>query len=204
MAVPTDDGAVKARLRAFGEPITLFGEGVRDRRVWQISALTLSLQPGERRDRLKQVIQELQEAKGEKIELESESESEEEGEPEEEFYTPGSDDLLHARRRIAEFSLRRARKRIARQKVEASLPLSQVVETRKQFYKDLKVSLFAATCPVLGRRLSRHSHNSALKLEMIDRFRWCDSPRMALCCLRDPGRATRACGTYQTATSSRR
>lgn len=29
MAVPTDDGAVKARLRGLGEPITLFGEGVR-------------------------------------------------------------------------------------------------------------------------------------------------------------------------------
>jgi U4/U6 small nuclear ribonucleoprotein PRP4 len=28
MAVPTDDGKVKARLRAYGEPITLFGEGV--------------------------------------------------------------------------------------------------------------------------------------------------------------------------------
>lgn len=29
MAVPTDDGRVKARLREIGEPITLFGERVR-------------------------------------------------------------------------------------------------------------------------------------------------------------------------------
>jgi U4/U6 small nuclear ribonucleoprotein PRP4 len=28
MAVPTDDKKVKERLRAYGEPITLFGEGV--------------------------------------------------------------------------------------------------------------------------------------------------------------------------------
>jgi hypothetical protein len=28
MAVPTDDLKVRARLRAFGQPITLFGEGV--------------------------------------------------------------------------------------------------------------------------------------------------------------------------------
>lgn len=28
MAVPTDDVKVRARLRAYGEPITLFGEGV--------------------------------------------------------------------------------------------------------------------------------------------------------------------------------
>ena len=31
MAVPTDDKKVKERLRAYGEPITLFGEGVSDR-----------------------------------------------------------------------------------------------------------------------------------------------------------------------------
>jgi hypothetical protein len=30
MAVPTDDKKVRERLRAFGEPITLFAEGVRD------------------------------------------------------------------------------------------------------------------------------------------------------------------------------
>jgi len=29
LAVPTDDGKVKARLREIGEPITLFGERVR-------------------------------------------------------------------------------------------------------------------------------------------------------------------------------
>ena len=29
MAVPTDDGRVRARLREIGEPITLFGERVR-------------------------------------------------------------------------------------------------------------------------------------------------------------------------------
>lgn len=28
MAVPTDDKKVRARLRVYGEPITLFGEGV--------------------------------------------------------------------------------------------------------------------------------------------------------------------------------
>lgn len=30
MAVPTDDGRVRARLREIGEPITLFGERVRE------------------------------------------------------------------------------------------------------------------------------------------------------------------------------
>lgn len=35
MAVPTDDGRVRARLREIGEPITLFGERVR-RRVYDM------------------------------------------------------------------------------------------------------------------------------------------------------------------------
>lgn len=36
MAVPTDDKKVRARLRVYGEPITLFGEGVGHAvlRVW--------------------------------------------------------------------------------------------------------------------------------------------------------------------------
>lgn len=37
MAVPTDDKRVKDRLRAYGEPITLFGEGVSE--VIQLVAL---------------------------------------------------------------------------------------------------------------------------------------------------------------------
>jgi U4/U6 small nuclear ribonucleoprotein PRP4 len=82
---------------------------------------------------------------------------------EDEFYTPGSDDLLKARRKIAEFSLARcvttgriqpwskpipslsrARRRIAKQREEAAIPLSRIVEVRKKLYGDLKVSLLMA------------------------------------------------------------
>lgn len=37
MAVPTDDKKVRERLRAYGEPITLFGEGVSGRAVFRTS-----------------------------------------------------------------------------------------------------------------------------------------------------------------------
>ena len=108
IAVPTDDGRVRARLREIGEPITLFGERAADRR-----------------DRLIYVLSQIQAARGgAALPLESESESSDEevsvhpgkltdilllmyilqGE---EFYTPGSLELLEVRRRIAEFSLPR-------------------------------------------------------------------------------------------------
>lgn len=66
------------------------------------------IQPGDRRDRLKYVLQQIEAAKPEGMAVQSDSESEDEDEEkEEEFYTPGSEDLLIARRRIAEFSLKR-------------------------------------------------------------------------------------------------
>jgi U4/U6 small nuclear ribonucleoprotein PRP4 len=40
IAVPTDDGRVKARLRELGEPITLFGERAADRRERLIHLLS--------------------------------------------------------------------------------------------------------------------------------------------------------------------
>ena len=93
MAVPTDDAKVRARLRAYGEPITLFAEG-----------------PGDRRDRLKLVQEEIERARGSSGiaallggEGDSDSDSSEEGE----FYTEGSDRLLEARKRLARYSLTR-------------------------------------------------------------------------------------------------
>lgn len=56
-----------------------------------------------------------------------------------EFYTEGSDDLLEARRKIARYSLSRARARIARQRREYSVPLGKLVNARKELFKELKV-----------------------------------------------------------------
>ncbi|KAI5833270.1 WD40 repeat-like protein [Schizophyllum commune Tattone D] len=121
MAVPTDDNRVKMRLREIGEPITLFGERAADRR-----------------DRLIYVLSQINAARGDEgmqMEVESDSESEEE---EEEFYSPGSLELLEARRRIAEFSLPRAQKRVAQQRLETKIELKRLVDIRKKVFGNVK------------------------------------------------------------------
>ncbi|GBG67594.1 hypothetical protein CBR_g723 [Chara braunii] len=105
LAVPTNDNAVRQRLRALGEPMTLFGE-----------------REMERRDRLRQLMARL-DAQGELEKLlraqegaeEDKEEVEDEEAPKAElFFTEGSAELRRARGNIAEFSLRRAAARIAR------------------------------------------------------------------------------------------
>ncbi|KAI9498551.1 WD40-repeat-containing domain protein [Zychaea mexicana] len=117
IAVPTDDSRVRMRLRELDEPQCLFGEG-----------------PDDRRSRLRYLLS-IQE--GREVESESESESEEE-EAEEEFFTPGSQELLEARRWIANYSLPRAKARIERQNAEVDIPLPQIKASRKELHSKLK------------------------------------------------------------------
>ncbi|KAL1997906.1 hypothetical protein VTN02DRAFT_450 [Thermoascus thermophilus] len=127
IAVPTDDNRVRQRLRELGEPITLFGEG-----------------PGDRRDRLRDLLAQLaekQEAEGdvEMREASAEAEAEEEkADEQEEFYTEGSQELLEARRQIALFSLPRAKARVARQKEESTIPLRTHIKHRKAIKEKLQ------------------------------------------------------------------
>ncbi|KAI6114848.1 WD40-repeat-containing domain protein [Pisolithus croceorrhizus] len=109
MAVPTDDNRVKARLRELGEPITLFGERVR--RTYR----PFLFYP-----------------------TRMEEESEEESADEEEFYTPGSLELLEARRHLAEYSLPRAQKRVAQQQITSKLPLGRIIDLRKKIFAEVK------------------------------------------------------------------
>lgn len=133
MAVPTDDKKVRERLRVYGEPITLFGEGVS-----RCCVAELTRQPGDRRDRLK-IIQERYEVMKGRAMPDFDSSDEGSDSEDEEFYTEGSDDLLQARRKLVQYSLSRARRRVAKQRVEANLPLSKIINVRKDVYGDLKV-----------------------------------------------------------------
>lgn len=125
IAVPTDDGRVRTRLRELGEPITLFGEG-----------------PGDRRDRLRELLTvQAEEAEG-GLDVDtpmgdSGPGAEGQGEPEEEFYTEGIAELLEARRNIARYSLPRAKARIARQREEATIPLRTHIKHRKHIKERL-------------------------------------------------------------------
>ena len=109
--VPTDNNRVVALLREYSEPITLFGED-----------------PGARRDRLREILSHRME-RGERVKVNEEDEDGDEDEGE--YYTPGGEELLEARKEIAVFSLQRAKKRLERQKVEAQILLPQIVRYRK-------------------------------------------------------------------------
>ncbi|KAI8645051.1 WD40-repeat-containing domain protein [Parasitella parasitica] len=117
IAVPTDDGRVRQRLRDIGEPQCLFGEG-----------------PGDRRDRLRYLLSKIQ---GHEVESEEDSGSEAE-EEDEEFFTPGSAELLEARKWITKYSLPRAKQRNDRQKEESTIPLALLKASRKELHTKLK------------------------------------------------------------------
>ncbi|KAK0657434.1 WD40-repeat-containing domain protein [Cercophora newfieldiana] len=124
IAVPTDDGRVRAKLRELGEPVTLFGEGLADRR-----------------DRLRELLTEqAQNAGQDKADVDMKDAESEEGaeEQEEEFYSRGGPELLEARIQIAQYSIPRAKKRIEFQKKEAAIPLRTHIKFRKEIKERLK------------------------------------------------------------------
>ena len=122
IAVPTDDGRVRARLREMGEPITLFGE-----------------RPGDRRDRLRELLTTLAEGEEDVTPQDvSMQEAEEAGDQEEEFYTEGLPDLLDARKKIAKYSIPRAKARIARQREDSTILLRTQVKHRKAIKEKLQ------------------------------------------------------------------
>ncbi|OJD18602.1 hypothetical protein AJ78_01373 [Emergomyces pasteurianus Ep9510] len=132
IAVPTEDGRVRARLRELGHPIALFGEDATDRR-----------------DRLREVLTDLQEQQeaagvqngeegGDVFMKEGEEEETEEEEGEEEFYTAGGPELLEARKKIARYSLPRAKDRVERQKEESTIPLRTHIKHRKAIKEKLQ------------------------------------------------------------------
>lgn len=117
IAVPTDDGKVRSKLREMGEPMTLFGEG-----------------PGDRRDRLRELMTiqaELAGLESGDITMEDAEDDAAEEEQEEEFYTPGGPELVQARANIAKYSIPRAKRRTTHQKAEAKIPLRTHIKFRK-------------------------------------------------------------------------
>ncbi|KAH6570160.1 hypothetical protein BASA60_006131 [Batrachochytrium salamandrivorans] len=130
LAVPTDDGRVRHRLRKLLEPVTLFGEG-----------------PSERRDRLKEILSTKMMSGGDgtsqaAIMSESDSSSDDEDDVEgdtevSEFYTYGPEELSKARRNVLEYSIQRAKDRMAMQRAELEVPFGQRKKTRHELYSYL-------------------------------------------------------------------
>lgn len=94
--VPTSDDEVRNVLRSLKEPVTYFGEDNADRR-----------------QRLIKLVNEMpHENFGANIEIDRETEQDESSEEEEDFYTPGTDELLEVRKSFVYYSLNQSRKRI--------------------------------------------------------------------------------------------
>ncbi|KAK0543679.1 hypothetical protein OC846_006331 [Tilletia horrida] len=127
VAVPTNDAQVRQRLREMGQPITLFGEREADRRH-RLKVLVTEMPVGA--DGAGPMDLDRTTQHGE--------EDDSEGEEDEEFYTEGTEDLIKARRKIAYFSLERAKARVARQRVEAKVPLGRIVAIRKEVFAPVK------------------------------------------------------------------
>ncbi|KAJ3212611.1 hypothetical protein HDU82_008833 [Entophlyctis luteolus] len=129
LAVPTEDKRVRLRLRRFGVPITLFGEG-----------------PGDRRDRLRELMTARFEAgldidgnDSENADSDDDSESDsEDQDSDEEFYYPGGEYLVDTRQYIAQWSLPRASKRLAAQRAEVQVSVISRKKTKLEWFTHLK------------------------------------------------------------------
>lgn len=118
--VPTSDTQVRERLRHYHEPITLFGEREPDRRARLLHVLI------DRHGKNAVHISHAPQA------------PEEDEEEDEEFYTEGSHDLLIARRRMAAFSLQRAKERLRQQRQESTASMQEVAALRQTVLEPLK------------------------------------------------------------------
>ncbi|XP_065916207.1 U4/U6 small nuclear ribonucleoprotein Prp4-like [Dysidea avara] len=124
VVVPVDDLEVKTALRAHGQPACLFGE-----------------RPADRRERLRQLLAALVEA-GVKVDKKIEqavAPVEEKIDESSIWYHEGSQELYIARYWIAEYSLPRARTRIAKQKEEEAKPPAEKAARLQELHKRLRV-----------------------------------------------------------------
>jgi len=120
--VSTDDSEVKKDLRQLGEPICLFGEG-----------------PAERRNRLRDLLSQLGEDAIRRKKQEDEDRIREEREHDETtWYHEGPASLRLARRWIADYSIPKAKERIARLRDESALPDATKMAKQQEMQKKLK------------------------------------------------------------------
>lgn len=136
LVVPVIDKDVRNALRKLQEPITFFGEDKADRRQ-RLAKLMAQLQMEGKHsliDSIKDTTMNDVENVADEVAGADSSEEEED----EEFYTPGGTELLHARREIAKFSLERARFRLERQRAESALPTLRHVKFRHAINDRLK------------------------------------------------------------------
>ncbi|KAI8618832.1 WD40-repeat-containing domain protein [Chytriomyces sp. MP71] len=137
IAVPTEDRRVRAKLRGYKEPVTLFGEG-----------------PGDRRDRLRELMtMRFQkygtvDASGDEDGMDTDDDtddSDDERDVHEEFFYPGGESLMECRQWISEWSLPRASKRLMAQRAELDTNVTSRKKTKLEWFTKLKTFSFSAS-----------------------------------------------------------
>ncbi|KAI1277972.1 U4/U6 small nuclear ribonucleoprotein Prp4 [Halotydeus destructor] len=118
ITVTVDDNQVQAHLRHLEEPICLFGEG-----------------PADRRERLRNWLARLGE---DAIRKEKGVEVEEKRKDDKTWYHEGPESLRQARFLIAEYSIPRASTRLAKARIEKSIPESTQSAIKQEIYKSLR------------------------------------------------------------------
>ncbi|CAD5235364.1 unnamed protein product [Bursaphelenchus xylophilus] len=128
LMVPTDDERVKYLLRKISEPICLFGEDVLDRR-----------------ERLRNFLSRLTDEQVFAVLQDDETEKQETTEDGETWYHHGPPELREARVRIADFSLERAKHRLAKARVRATRTPQEKALARQEVHKTVQsISLFGS------------------------------------------------------------
>lgn len=140
--VPTDDEEVKLKLREFGQPITYFGED-----------------KGDRRDRLIRYVVENNidltgTANDEAMEDADDNDIEDE-----EFYTPGSYELVEARKFMTRYSLENSQRRIEKQIQDSKVDTTEQLLIRRNEIKKYKPYALTGSQPVSTRPVSQVAIN---------------------------------------------
>ena len=115
LAVPTNDNAVKLKLREFNEPICIFGEAAPERRerLRDVMAANLDLDaPFEAARGAETALQRAKRPATHEAMAQAAADAQEEDKRKESFFTEGSEELKTARRWIAGDSLSRAARRL--------------------------------------------------------------------------------------------
>lgn len=140
--IPTDDDEVKLKLREFGQPITYFGEDKADRRERLTSYIIENSIDLTNKD--EEIVDEVEE--------------------DEEFYTPGSNELIEARKLITYYSLDRAKERINKLSELSRIDKTeQLINRRKVIskYKSIELvgSQLISTRPISNVTINKTSQN---------------------------------------------
>lgn len=132
---PSLDEDVRLQLRKLGEPVTYFGEDKADRRARLIKLLTRIENEKLLQDSLSQANDiTIQDGGG----TEGETQDDEmEDDEDEEFWTPGPEDLVDIRLKLSNYSIKKAKKRIIRQQNEAHAELIDTLKYRRLVNKEI-------------------------------------------------------------------